>query len=150
MSEPSEYDLCSTSRRYEFLFHVPAHQYRVKPMVDRGTIEKLAQSLVETNRRLLRELVEIRKENATQAEMAERMLVSQPTVAAFERYDANPTLASIERYALAAGASIDFRVENAFQPGNGWERGTSSTLGVAPPPREREEKTRWSALKQVS
>ena len=92
-------------------------------MVDRGTIEKLAQSLVENNRRLLRELVAIRKENATQVEMAERMLVSQPTVAAFERYDANPTLASIERYALAAGASIEFHVENVFRPADGRERG---------------------------
>jgi len=92
-------------------------------MMDGVTTEELAEALVENNRRLMRELVAIRKENVTQVEMAERMLVSQPTVAAFERYDANPTLASIERYALAAGASIEFHVENVFRPADGRERG---------------------------
>ncbi len=43
----------------------------------------------------------------TQEQVAERMGVSQPAVAAFERYDANPTLATIRRYALAVHASIE-------------------------------------------
>ena len=38
------------------------------------------------------------------------MGVSQPTVAAFERYDANPTVSSIIRYAMAVDALIDIKV----------------------------------------
>ncbi len=45
-----------------------------------------------------------KKHHLTQADVAERMGVSQPTVAEFERYDANPTLSAIRRYALAVGA----------------------------------------------
>jgi transcriptional regulator with XRE-family HTH domain len=38
------------------------------------------------------------------------MGVSQPTVAGFERYDANPTLSTLRRYALAIGARLETRV----------------------------------------
>ncbi|WP_192807309.1 hypothetical protein [Leifsonia xyli] len=37
---------------------------------------------------------------------------SQPTVAAFERYEANPTLSTIRHYALAIGAGIKHHVED--------------------------------------
>ena len=45
--------------------------------------------------------------------VGDRMGVSQPTVAAFESYDANPTLSSISRYARAVGAEIEFKVTNS-------------------------------------
>ncbi|GAA1490492.1 hypothetical protein GCM10009626_32380 [Brachybacterium sacelli] len=38
------------------------------------------------------------------------MGVSQPTVAAFEHYDSNPTLATIQRYAMAVDAVLHTRV----------------------------------------
>ncbi|MFD1210974.1 helix-turn-helix domain-containing protein [Arthrobacter sp. GCM10027362] len=70
-------------------------------------IEARADSLVDSHDELMRELVAMRhKHNLTQEVVAERMSVSQPTVAAFERYDSNPTLATIRRYALAVGARI--------------------------------------------
>jgi transcriptional regulator with XRE-family HTH domain len=74
-------------------------------------IERRADSLLESHEVLLRDLVKLRKKHRlTQAEVAERMGVSQPTVAGFERYDANPTLSTVRRYALAVGATLDERV----------------------------------------
>ncbi|MFD6163694.1 helix-turn-helix domain-containing protein [Oerskovia sp. NPDC060287] len=74
-------------------------------------IERRADSLIESHEVLLSELVKLRKKHRlTQAEVAERMGVSQPTVAGFERYDANPTLSTVRRYALAVGAKLDERV----------------------------------------
>jgi transcriptional regulator, XRE family len=56
-------------------------------------------------------LVSLRKEHKlSQQTVAERMGVSQPTVAAFERYDANPTVSSIIRYAMAVDALLDIKV----------------------------------------
>lgn len=79
--------------------------------IDIEALERRAEALVEAHRVLLRDLVKMRrKHNLTQSEVAERMSVSQPTVAAFERYDANPTLATVRRYALAVGACLDERV----------------------------------------
>lgn len=76
-------------------------------------LDDLAEDLVESHDQLLSSLIGLRKTHRlTQDAVAERMGVSQPTVAAFERYDANPTLSTIRRYALAVGASIEHRVED--------------------------------------
>lgn len=70
-------------------------------------IEARADSLVDAHELLMRSLIKLRKTHGlSQETVAERMGVSQPTVASFERYDANPTLASIRRYALAVGGRI--------------------------------------------
>src|SRR4051794_10276649 len=74
-------------------------------------IDALAEDLVAEHRKLLKGLVDQRRSHQlTQDQVAERMGVSQPTVAAFERYDANPTLATIRRYALAVGARIEHTI----------------------------------------
>lgn len=76
-------------------------------------IDALADDLVAEHRVLMQALVKQRKaHNLTQETVAERMGVSQPTVAAFERYDANPTLSTIRRYALAVGAGIRHHVDD--------------------------------------
>lgn len=87
-------------------------EYRVKSMdLDLVSLETLSDDLVESHEELLENLVAMRKKhNLTQETVAERMGVSQPTVAAFERYDANPTLSTIRRYALAVGAMIESNV----------------------------------------
>lgn len=74
---------------------------------DISRIEARADSLVDAHEELMRHLIEMRKlHRISQETVAERMNVSQPTVAAFERYDSNPTLSTIRRYALAVGARI--------------------------------------------
>lgn len=73
-----------------------------------------AEALVDSHDRLMRDLIAMRKKHQlSQDAVAERMGVSQPTVAAFERYDANPQLSTIRRYALAVGASIEHHVEDS-------------------------------------
>ena len=64
------------------------------------SLERRADLLVDARDRLLEGLVRLRKEHN----------VSQPTVAAFERYDANPTVSSIIRYAMAVNALLDIKV----------------------------------------
>lgn len=57
------------------------------------------------------QLVALRKtHNLSQADVAERLGISQPAVAAFERYDSNPTLSTLRRYALAIEARLSFEV----------------------------------------
>lgn len=74
-------------------------------------LEARADALLGSTQTLLGGLIELRKKHGlSQSEVAERMSVSQPTVAAFERYDANPTQSTIQRYAMAVGAKIDTRV----------------------------------------
>ena len=76
-----------------------------------ASLERRADLLVDARDRLLEGLVRLRKEHKlSQQTVAERMGVSQPTVAAFERYDANPTVSSIIRYAMAVNALLDIKV----------------------------------------
>lgn len=75
---------------------------------DPKVIRRRADLLVQNHRDFMKRLIETRaRHHLTQAEVAERMGVSQPTVAAFERYDSNPTLATVRRYALAVDALLD-------------------------------------------
>lgn len=75
------------------------------------SLERRADLLVDARDRLLEGLVRLRKEHKlSQQTVAERMGVSQPTVAAFERYDANPTVSSIIRYAMAVNALLNIKV----------------------------------------
>ena len=64
--------------------------------VSEEVLDRRADLLIEAKDSLLKQLVDLRKHHGlSQQEVANRMGVSQPTVAAFERYDANPTLSSI-------------------------------------------------------
>ena len=73
----------------------------------------LAEALADDHANMMASLVALRRETLTQAEVGERMGVTQPTVAELERYDANPRLSTVRRYALAVGAIVTTRVERA-------------------------------------
>lgn len=74
----------------------------------------LATVLVRADTTLLRELVETRaRAGLSQQEVADRLGISQPSVAAFERYDNDPKLSTIRRYALAVGALVTHSVDDA-------------------------------------
>jgi len=70
-----------------------------------------AEALANDHADMMASLLAIRRSGLTQAEVAERMGVTQPTVAELERYDANPTLSTLRRYALAVGAEISTKVD---------------------------------------
>ena len=73
-----------------------------------------AQDLIHQEREMMAALREIRRRRGlSQAVVAKRMGVTQPAVAAFESYDANPTMGSIRRYALAVGAQLRIEVTEA-------------------------------------
>lgn len=76
-----------------------------------AAIEARAEALVESHDKLLADLIALRtKHHLSQLDVAIRMGVTQPTVSAFEKYDANPRLSTIRRYALAVNALIDHEV----------------------------------------
>lgn len=78
---------------------------------DSDRLERRANRLVEDHDNFMQDLVRFRRaHNLTQRDVAERMGVSQPTVAAFEHYDSNPTLSTIQRYAMAVGAVTNMTV----------------------------------------
>lgn len=65
---------------------------------------------------LLKELIRLRKElGLSQADIAERMRVSQPTVSAFEQLESDPKLSTIRRYAKALGAIVQHSVDLASE-----------------------------------
>ncbi len=103
---------------------------------DSPSMRRAAQ-LVENDRALLRRLIQLRGDQGlTQQDVADRMGVTQPTVARFEAYDSNPTLASIRRYAHAIGALITHVVETDSeqrQDGGSWIPVRMSTKLVSTP-----------------
>lgn len=71
----------------------------------------LAEALAEADHRMLRELIALRKRRGlTQQELADHFGISQATVAAFERYDNDPKLSTVRRYAQGVGARIEHGV----------------------------------------
>jgi transcriptional regulator with XRE-family HTH domain len=88
--------------------------------VDRTSASyKLARQLTRADHQLLVRLIQTRVDRGiSQAEIARRMGVSQPSVAAFERYDNDPKLSTIRRYAHALGVRIGHIVDD--QPVTTW------------------------------
>lgn len=78
--------------------------------LDLESLEALALQLHDERENFLRTLVDLRKQSGlTQKDVAERIGVTQPAVAEFEHYDANPRLDTILRYALAVNACLNLR-----------------------------------------
>jgi DNA-binding XRE family transcriptional regulator len=88
-----------------------------------------ATDLADSHQRLRHELVRARRESGlSQSDVAELLDISQPTVAAFERYDNDPRLSTIRRYALAVGAQLEHRVCTDWSTPD-WVR-ASKSVGV--------------------
>ena len=74
--------------------------------------EKRARLLARNDSDLLSDLVALRKsKKITQAVLAERLGLTQATIASFESYDSDPKLSTIRRYAHALGALVKHVVE---------------------------------------
>ena len=120
------------------------------------SLERRADLLVDARDRLLEGLVRLRKEHKlSQQTVAERMGVSQPTVAAFERYDANPTVSSIIRYAMAVNALLDIKVVDDCGEGvpATWQMtgAAQATVRVPAPSRKTQAVTDdWSITQELA
>ncbi|MDR0285556.1 MAG: helix-turn-helix domain-containing protein [Propionibacteriaceae bacterium] len=77
-----------------------------------------AEAVAQDQADFLRSLVAARKRHGlSQAQVAERMGVSQPAVAEFERYDVNPTFSTVLRYAVSVDVRTRTRViDDAVTP----------------------------------
>lgn len=81
------------------------------PMFDLSLVRPRGQVLARADRELKAELVKLRRAaGLTQAQLAERMGVSQQAVHKFERRDSDPKLSTLRRYANAVEAIVDHSV----------------------------------------
>jgi transcriptional regulator with XRE-family HTH domain len=79
-------------------------------------LDARARALVEADGKLLDELVDMRKsKKLTQAEVAERMEITQGAVARVESGDRDPRLSTLRRYAMAVGALVSHSVDDDEQ-----------------------------------
>lgn len=111
-------------------------QYRLQSMIPLNDLfdldsetpsERLARSLADSDSRLLSDLVAMRERaDLTQQQLADKLGVTQATISAFERYDNDPKLSTIRRYALGVGALVAHLVE----PDNGELDETASFVAM--------------------
>lgn len=91
--------------------------------------QRRANTLVENDMSMLRGLCELRVAlGLSQADVAKRLGVSQPAIAAFERYDNDPKLSTIRRYAHAISALIEHHVTLDGPRRMGTSNGSQYTL----------------------
>lgn len=88
----------------------PEHKLKLMNNEPFEVVQARADALVEALEDLKFDLVELREKRMTQKDVAERMGMSQSAVSQFERYDSNPTLTTLRRYALAVGARLRIEV----------------------------------------
>ncbi len=73
----------------------------------------LANDLINQTQDLVVDLIELRKaKGLTQEDVANAIGVTRTAVTAFERYDGDPKISTIVRYAMAVGARISINVED--------------------------------------
>jgi DNA-binding XRE family transcriptional regulator len=89
--------------------------YKLELMFDLDPkLMAMASDLVESFDDLLSGLIDLRvAKGLTQAEVASRMGVTQPAIAALEAHDANPTITTLVRYAHALHAKVSITVSDA-------------------------------------
>lgn len=111
---------------------------------DARLVQDRAQSLAREQHEFMSSLVRLREEHQLrQEDVAERLGITQAAVSKFERYDSNPTLASIRRYALAVGARLSLVVVDDLP---------SHSIAVDPLPKKREARNSevdWSRARRV-
>lgn len=89
-------------------------------------IDARADALAEAFEDLKHDLVQLREDHGLdQQAVADLLGMSQSAVSQFERHDANPTLRTLRRYALAVGARLEIRVVDD------WDRRPVSVAPVA-------------------
>ncbi|MDT0169458.1 helix-turn-helix transcriptional regulator [Pseudarthrobacter sp. BRE9] len=82
------------------------------PLMTPEVVRARAKVLAREHRTMRSELVALRREaGLTQGDVANRMGVTQQAVSKFERYDSDPKLSTVRRYANAVGALVEHRVE---------------------------------------
>jgi transcriptional regulator with XRE-family HTH domain len=110
----------------------------VRPAVNLVLAKARARLLARSDRQLKMDLVaQRRRAGMTQKQVAELLGISQQAITKLERYDSDPKLSSLRRYANAVGAIVEHRVTP--------DRGQSARLAAS----SRWEPSRWEAVVPV-
>lgn len=113
-------------------------------------LEMRSAKLSRTQRQLIRDLVAMRKKHKlSQDEVAARMGISQPAVSTFERFDSNPTFATIRRYAFAVEADLEFQVKDVCLNEGGWTPAARASVEVQTPRQTRLTSGDWERSRDV-
>ncbi len=76
----------------------------------------LASDLINQTQDLLADLISQRKaKGMTQSDVADAIGITRTAITAFERYDGDPKLSTIVRYAMAVGAKISIDVTDGLR-----------------------------------
>lgn len=97
----------------------PEHESELQQVRER------AQALAAADRHLKSQLIRAREQRGlSQRQVAERMGVTQQAVNKFERYDSDPKLSTLRRYANAVGAVVthDVTLDSANAHGTSGEQ----------------------------
>lgn len=82
-----------------------------------GLIRERASTLASAHRKMMFDLFEIRVERGmTREDVAEVLGITPQRVSKLERYDSNPRLEAVRKYANAIGALLEIRVIDSEAP----------------------------------
>ncbi|MCO4256477.1 helix-turn-helix transcriptional regulator [Pseudarthrobacter cellobiosi] len=75
--------------------------------------QMIASELINQSQDMMDELLQLRKRKGmTQQDIADIIGITRTAVTAFERYDSDPKLSTLVRYAMAVGARLNITVED--------------------------------------
>lgn len=80
---------------------------------------------------MLEALITLRKSRYTQQQLAQLLGISQASVAAFERYDNDPKLSTLRRYAHAVGARVTHCVSDVVDRRDEWVSPVAGSFSYA-------------------
>jgi len=90
---------------------MPARIDAIRPAVNLVLAKARARLLARSDRQFKSDLIaQRRRAGMTQKDVAELLGISQQAVTKLERYDSDPKLSSLRRYANAVGAIVEHRV----------------------------------------
>lgn len=126
------------------------------PSFDMTLVRPRAQVLAREDRELKADLVAMRRAaGLTQQQLADRMGVSQQAVQKLERYDSDPKMSTLRRYANAVEAIVEHRVKRdsgqsaTLAAPSRWDDNTSLTLPASTPLGDANFTKQWSDSKSV-
>lgn len=92
--------------------HMPKTDSQIDSAFDYSKVRSRAKILLRQDQNMKAELIELRqKAGLTQLQIAEIIGVSQQAIQKLERYDSDPKMSTLRRYANAVGAIVSHKVD---------------------------------------
>lgn len=127
------------------------------PTFNLGLVRPRAKVLARADRELKASLVQMRRDaGLTQKQLAKRMGISQQAIQKLERYDSDPKVSTLRRYANAVEAIVEHRVSRdagqsvwMAQPSQ-WDSIMTMTVARPTPSAEGRVTSEWGASVRTS